>query len=245
MQRFGAAGLDPRMYDEGWLLEALLDAEPSQGWKRAGSVLTRDAALRALVVARLGLGNGDAEAGPTAGVVVDLDALLTWSRTPAGPLRFAELDKNERDELKKWLGETAGPAAPVLMSLAETGRGQDAMPLGLLGAVLRDPAVSPDVVLAVGGLFGQVMPRRTELQSFTEAVEGALIRWIGEARHNADARTRVFAVLDRADQLAEGAGLTTALASNRFLPSSFTAQLRHVAAAARTSPAAGKPPWPS
>ncbi|MEU5235403.1 BREX-2 system phosphatase PglZ [Streptomyces lydicus] len=240
MQRFGAAGLDPRMYDEGWLLEALLDAEPAQGWKRSGSVLTRDAALRALVVARLGLGDFDDEAGAASGAVVDLDALLTWSRTPAGPLRFAELDQTERDELKKWLGETAGPAAPVLMSLAETGRGQDAMPLGLLGAVLRDPAVSPDVVLAMGGLFGQVMPRRTELRSFTEAVEGALIRWIGEARHNEAARARVFAVLKLADKLADDAGLTTALESNRFLHSSFTAQLRHVTAAARTSPAAGE-----
>lgn len=151
-----------------------------------------------------------------------------------------ELEQTERDELKKWLGETTGPAAPVLMSLAETGRGQDAMPLGLLGAVLRDQTASPDVVLAVGGLFGQVMPRRTELQSFTEAVEGALIRWIGEARHNAAALDRVSAVLKRADKLAEDAGLTTALESNRFLPSSFTAQLRHVTAAARTSPEAGE-----
>ncbi|MGW7019293.1 BREX-2 system phosphatase PglZ [Streptomyces decoyicus] len=239
MQRFGAAGLDPRMYDEGWLLEALLDAEPSQGWKRAGSVLTRDAALRALVVARLGLSDGNDGSAP-AGTAVDLDALLTWSRTPAGPLRFAELDQTERDELKKWLGETTGSAALVLMSLAETGRGRDAMPLGLLGAVLRDQAASPDVVLAVGGLFGQVMPRRTELRSFTEAVEGALIRWIGEARHNADALERLTAVLKRADELAEDAGLTIALESNRFLPSSFTAQLRHVTTAARTSPEAGE-----
>ncbi|MFE9026587.1 BREX-2 system phosphatase PglZ [Streptomyces iakyrus] len=242
MQRFGATSLDPRLYarEEAWLLEALLEAEPGQGWERGRAVLTRDAAVRALVVARLGLG-GDGNGGTaTQDVAVDADTLLAWSRTPAGPLRFAELSQTERTEIKKWLGETAGQAVPVLMSLVEAGRGHDAMALGLLGAALRDPASSPDTVLALGGLFGQVMPRRGELQAFTEAVEGTLVRWIGEARGNPAARQRVFAVLDRADQLAADTGLTSGLLSNRFLPSSFTAQLRHVTAAARQSPAAAQ-----
>ncbi|WP_033324487.1 BREX-2 system phosphatase PglZ [Streptomyces yerevanensis] len=242
MQRFGATSLDPRMYarEEAWLLEALLEAEPGQGWERGRAVLTRDAAVRALVVARLGLG-GDGNGG-TAGqdVAVDADTLLAWSRTPAGPLRFAELQQTERTEMKKWLGETAGQAVPVLLSLVEAGHGHDAMALGLLGAALRDPAASPDTVLALGGLFGQVMPRRGELQAFTEAVEGTLIRWIGEAHGNPAARQRVFAVLDRADKLAADTGLTSGLVSNRFLPSSFTAQLRHVTAAARQSPEAAQ-----
>lgn len=238
LQRFGATSLDIRMYQESWLLEALLDAEPAVGWWRTGAVLTRDAALRDLVVARLGLAGPDASAEAAGRVSVDADALLAWSRTPAGPLRFAELPERERTELKKWLGETAGPAVPVLMSLAEAGRGQDAMALGLLGAALRDPAAGPDVVLTVGGLFGQVMPRRTDLRAFTEAVEGTLIRWIGEAESTPTARQRVFAVLERADELARDAGLTAGLKTSRFLPSSFTAQLREVAAAACRSPRA-------
>ncbi|MGV4885625.1 BREX-2 system phosphatase PglZ [Streptomyces viridosporus] len=244
MQRFGASSLDPRMHarEEAWLLEALLEAEPGQGWERCAGVLTRDAAVRALVVARLGLGgDGDGAATPAQDLAVDADTLLVWSRTPAGPMRFAELGDTERAELKRWLGETAGPAVPVLLSLVEAGRGHDAMALGLLGAVLRDPAADPDTVLAVGGLFGQVMPRRSELHVFTEAVEGTLVRWIGEAHGNAHARRRVFAVLDRADQLAADAGLTRSLTTNRFLPSSFTAQLRRVtAAAARQDPAAAR-----
>ncbi|MFE4213604.1 BREX-2 system phosphatase PglZ [Streptomyces sp. NPDC056844] len=240
MQRFGAAGLDMRMYREDWLLQALVDAEPTgQGWPRTAGVLTRDAALRVLVTERLGLGHPDLS--PTsAGPAVDADALLAWSRTPAGPRRFAELADTERAELKVWLGEVAGPAVPLLLSLAEAGRGQDAMPLGLLGAALRDPAASPDTVLAVGGLFGQVRPRRGELAAFTDAVEGTLVRWLGEAAGSVDARQRVFAVLHRADDLAREAGLTAGLTGSRFLPSSFAAQLGRVAAAAQVSPTDGE-----
>ncbi|MGW6096979.1 BREX-2 system phosphatase PglZ [Streptomyces sp. NPDC055157] len=243
-QRFGATGLDVRMYGMEWLLEALQEAEPSDaGWPRVGGLLTLDTALRALAVQRLGLGSG--EGGSPAGTqaqppTLDTDTLLAWSRTPAGPLRFAELSLTERTELKKWLGDTAGPAAPVLLSLAEAGLGQDAMALGVLAAVLRDPAVAPDTALTIGGLFGQVMPRRTALSAFTDAVEGTLTRWIAQARTSPTARRQVFAVLERADQLAETAGLAETLTRSRFLPTGFAAQLGRAVAEARRSSTAGE-----
>lgn len=240
-QRFGARELDPQLYRETWLLEALLDAEPvNGGWQRVGSVLTRDTAVRCLLVARLGLAR--TQSGPAAEQEpsIDADALLAWSRTPAGPTRFQELGPIEREEMKVWLGEAAGAAVPVLMSLVEAGRGADAMALGLLGSTLGDANTSGDVVLAVGGLFGQVMPRRADLKVFAEAVEGTLTRWIGEAQSNATMRQQVFSVLDRADSLAADAGLTTSLRSSRFLLSSFTEQSRRVGAALRESPAAAE-----
>ena len=241
LQRFGATALDPRMYRERWLLEALVEAEPAEdGWPRVGGVLTRDAALRALTAERLGLRAVQGSSGQDGRVALDVDTLLAWSRTSAGPQRFAELDPTERAELKKWLAEVAGPVVPVLLSLAEAGLGHDALPLGLLGAALRDPAAQPDTVLALGGLFGPVMPRRSELAVFADAVEGTLTRWISDARISHDARLRVVAVLDRADELAEKAGLTPGLAASRFLPSSFTTQLRRTVAEARRSPAAGE-----
>ncbi|MET9036992.1 BREX-2 system phosphatase PglZ [Streptomyces mirabilis] len=239
LQRFGATALDVRMYRENWLLEALIDAEPAEGgWPRVGGLLTRDTALRALAVERLGLDRTETVAAGQE--VIDADALLTWSRTPAGPLRFTELPEAERAELKKWLGEMAGPAVPVLMSLAEAGLGQDAMALGILGAVLRDPSAGPDAALAIGGMFGQVRPRRAELGAFTDAVEGTMTRWIAEARTSRAAGQRVFAVLDRADELARTAGLTAGLTASRFLPTSFNALLSRTAAEARMSPAAGE-----
>ncbi|MEU2263610.1 BREX-2 system phosphatase PglZ [Streptomyces sp. NPDC019645] len=240
-QRFGATGLDVRMYREDWLLQALVDAEPvGRGWPRTAGVLTRDAALRALAVERLGLDPPDISPHTTADAAVDADVLLAWSRTPAGPRRFAELPDTERKELKKWLGEVAGPAVPVLLTLAETGRGHDAMALGLLGAALRDPAADPDVALAVGGLFGKAGPRRGEIGAFTDAVEGTLLRWIGEAAGSVDARQKVFALLQRADELARDAGLAAGLTGSRFLVSSFAAQLAAVVEGAHRSPAEGE-----
>ncbi|NEA62029.1 BREX-2 system phosphatase PglZ [Streptomyces sp. SID12488] len=232
-QRFGVRELDSRLYGEPWLLEALLDAEPHDGWPRSGSLLTRDAAVKALVVARLGL-DRVVDGETTAGLAIDADAMLVWSRTSAGPTRFLELDAVERGKIKEWLGETAGAAVPVLMSLVEDGRGQDAMARGLLAAAMADPATGPDTVLAVGGLFGQV--RRSDILAFSDAVAGTLTRWIGEARHNEAAKQRVFSVIDRADRLAQEAGLTQALRGSRFLLTSFTAQLRAVAEALAASP---------
>ncbi|MBP0458330.1 BREX-2 system phosphatase PglZ [Streptomyces montanisoli] len=241
-QRFGATGLDVRMYGKEWLLEALLEAEPSDvGWPRVGGLLTLDTALRALTVQRLGL--GETASGPGAQThppTLDMDTLLAWSRTPAGPLRFAELPSVERAELKNWLGDTAGPAAPVLLSLAEAGLGDDAMALGILAAALRDPAAAPDTALAIGGLFGQVMPRRAALSAFTDAVEGTLTRWIVQARSSLAARQRVFAVLHRSEKLAETAGLADTLTGSRFLPTGFAAQLGRTVAEARHSSAAGE-----
>jgi PglZ domain len=239
-QRFGARELDPRLYREPWLLESLLDAEPTEGWPRVGSVLARDTALRALLVARLGLDRTPADGTGAKDAAIDADALFAWSRTPAGPTRFQELGATERAELKSWLGETAGAAVPVLMSLVEAGRSADAMALGLLGSALGDPEASADVVLAVGGLFGQVMPRRADLEVFAETVEGTLTRWIGEARSNETARQQVLSVLGRADRLAADAGLTDGLRGSNLLPSSFTARLRAVGAALRRSPQAAE-----
>ncbi|MGI5232536.1 BREX-2 system phosphatase PglZ [Actinoallomurus sp. CA-142502] len=247
-QRFGAADLDPRIRRESWLIDALLDAEPAEGWRTApaagawrrsgGAVLTRDAAVRSLIQARLFA----ADAAPERSL--DADTLLAWSRTPAGASRFAELPPAEREGLTAWLRETVGEAVTVLLTLAAAGRGTDAMALGVVGAVLTDPHASADAALAVGGLFAGVSARPDELRAFTAAVHGTLARWITEAEtgrsgHEA-ARARVMAVLDRADELASGAGLSAALADDPFLPSALEERLRSLAAALSVSPQAAE-----
>ncbi|MGH3373439.1 MAG: BREX-2 system phosphatase PglZ [Actinoallomurus sp.] len=247
-QRFGAADLDPRIRREGWLIEALLDAEPAEGWRTApaagtwrrsgGAVLTRDAAVRALLQARLFAVGAAPERG------LDTDTLLAWSRTPAGPARFAELPPAEREGLTAWLRETVGEAVLVLLALAAAGRGRDAMALGVVGAVLTDPQTSADAALAVGSLFADVSARPDELRAFTAAVHGTLARWITEAESersgHEEVRSRVMAVLDRAEELASGAGLSAALADDPFLPSALENRLRRLAAALRDSPMAAE-----
>ncbi|TKA04732.1 BREX-2 system phosphatase PglZ [Actinacidiphila oryziradicis] len=229
-QRFGAVDVDPRIRREPWLADALLAAEPAGGWLPVGSVLTLDAAMHALVHARIGLGDGVS----TDAVPLDVEALLTWSRTPGGPARFTELQMEERAGLTGWLERAVGDSAPLLLALAQAGRGGDAMALGVVAAVLTGPRATPDAALAVGALFGSVPFRPDELRHYTRAVEGVLARWITQATaggpRSAEARTGVLQVLEQADGLADRAGLREALADSVFLPSGFRARLRALAA---------------
>jgi hypothetical protein len=232
-QRFGASDVDPRVRQDPWLIDALLDAEPTEGWRRSGSVLTRDAAVRALIGARLG--GGELDEG-----TLDVDGLLTWSRRPGGPERFAELVPAERAGLTSWLSDVVGGAAVVLLGLAALGRASDAMALGVIGTVMDGPASSTDSGVAFGALLGGLQPSRVQRRAFVEAVEGTLERWIAEAESTGPtaehARTRVIDVVQRADDVGAGTELAEALANNRFVPSGLQARLRSLAEALSARP---------
>lgn len=246
-QLFGAADLDPRLRRDPWLWlpAALIAAEPQDGgWPHRGTVLTLDAAMRALVGVRLGL-EGVFEGGAS----VDVDALLAWSQQPGGPERFAELPEAEQQGIADWLEQRAGEAAPLLLRLAVSGLGPRATALGLLSSVLSeggDPA-SADATLALGSLLNGVRFRPSELRAFTSAVEGTLTRWIGEAAgrgaHGEQARHRVLDVVRQADELAESVHLTDVLADNPFLPSGFQARLRRLAGALSESADSAQAAW--
>ncbi|MEV0082900.1 BREX-2 system phosphatase PglZ [Saccharopolyspora sp. NPDC050642] len=225
--RFGAVDVDQRMRREDWLIDALLDAEPAEGWQRSGSVLTRDRALRALIGARLNR--------PAAGDgMLDAGTLLEWSRG-GDAVRFEQLAQAERDGLSQWLTETVGDAAKVLTRLVADGRAADAMPLGVVASAAIGPNASLDAGLALGGLLGGA--HGGELRAFTEAVAGTLERWVHEAatsRNWETAHKRVVQVVQRADEIASAAGLTESLGHNRFLPSAFISRLHALAAALPT-----------
>ncbi|MEV0219263.1 BREX-2 system phosphatase PglZ [Streptomyces sp. NPDC050704] len=228
-QLFGATDLDPRMLGEHWLLDALLQAEPLDGWPRAGTVLTRDRAVRALLAARLGLGDTTADT-----LDLDADTLFAWTRTPAGPTLFAALPEGERRGLGEWLARAVGPAAPTLLSLAAEGRGGDALPLGALASAALASPTAEAAGFALGTLFGQALASFDTLKPFADAATGVLTRWIAEAeggRTQADpARSRVLAVLERADRLAADARLTELVGDDRLLPSGYLGRLRTLAA---------------
>ncbi|WP_426499886.1 BREX-2 system phosphatase PglZ [Streptomyces sp. D54] len=228
-QLFGATDLDPRMYREGWLLDALLNAEPVDGWPRAGTVLTRDRAVRALVTARLGIGEAGADSFD-----LDTDVLLGWSRTTAGPARFAELPVAEQTGITQWLAQAVGPAAPTLLALVRDGRGEDAMALGALAAGVLASGSSDAAGFALGTVFGSALRSFDDLAPFAESVTWVLARWIGEGEDGGTqrqaARDRVLSVLDRADAIAVQTGLAASLGEDRLLPSGFRARLRTLAA---------------
>ncbi|MFB6844832.1 BREX-2 system phosphatase PglZ [Streptomyces sp. NPDC056373] len=228
-QLFGATDLDSRMSGERWLLDALLEAEPVDGgWPRAGAVLTRDRAVRALLAQRLRLGD-------TASDTLDLDAdtLFAWSRTPYGPASYAALPTAERDGIAEWLTQAVGPAAATLMALASDGRGQDALPLGALASAALSATAPEAAGFALGTLFGSALPSFEALRPFADAATGVLSRWIAQAEASGsqrdEARGRVLTVLEHADRLATQARLSPLLGADRLLPSGYRARLRTLA----------------
>jgi len=221
--RFGAARLDSRVWQANWLVESLLAAEPAVGWQRHPGVLTYDAALTALVGARLGLD----------GATLDMDRMLDWSRN-SGPERWQNLAETERSGIKPWLIERIGPAVEPLLALIEAGRGPDAMALGIIGTALEDQALSRTALMAVGGLFPGV--RTDAVPAFAAAVDATLTRWLSVAEQESQTDTSstfqgVLAVLERADKLAGSVGLRGDLAQSTLLPSAFAARVRGLATA--------------
>ncbi|MFJ4771569.1 BREX-2 system phosphatase PglZ [Streptomyces uncialis] len=227
-QLFGATDLDARMVGETWLLDALLEAEPVDGWPRGGAVLTRDRAVRALLTARLGLGDTTSDT-----LDLDADTLFAWTRTSAGPALFAALPAAERGGLSEWLAQAVGPAAPTLLALAADHRGTDALPLGALASAALSAQSTEAAGFALGTLFGSALASFDALRPFADAATGVITRWIAQAEGNgpqrAEARGRALAVLDRADRLATDARLSPLIGADRMLPSGYRSRLRAVA----------------
>nr|WP_202538809.1 BREX-2 system phosphatase PglZ [Streptomyces sp. SID8379] len=227
-QLFGATDLDPRMLGEHWLLDGLLQAEPLDGWPRTGAVLTRDRAVRALLDARLGLGNVASDT-----LDLDADALFAWTRSPAGPARYAALADSERRGLQTWLTRTVGPAAATLLTLAAEGRGGDALPLGALASAALASQAPEAAGFALGTLFGPALASFETLRPFADAATGVLTRWIARAEGSTSSggtRDRVITVLERADRLAADARLTDLVRGDRLLPSGYLGRLRTLSA---------------
>ncbi|RZT87172.1 PglZ domain-containing protein [Pseudonocardia sediminis] len=226
-QRFGAAEVEPRVRREPWLLDALLAAEPPQGWARSGPVLTYVAAVRALVATRFGL----AEAVPDAG------ALLEWSQT-SGPDRFVALPDAEQEGLGEWLTETVGPFAALFTGLVRAGRAADVLPLGVLVSLIDEPGVPAQTTMAVGSLLSDVRSDARTRGAFVTAVLGTLERWISHAESGGagggEARDRVLEVLNRADAIAADRGIEAG--DHPFLPSGFRRRLDAVATALTPEP---------
>ena len=212
---FGALSLDPALTrkdpltkkDNGWIAEALLDAQPAGGWRRlSGTALSRATALNRLAATRLGI--EDADDSP-----VDAAALLQWTADRAAVETFLRLRVEERTGLIGWLSETTGGVADVVFAMSGTGKVPDAVPFGLAVAALYGPppharAASPESATGTEETFaarvraeerylGGAAPDTTALRAFGEAAESLVTRWAdnGHAARAAEFCARAEAIL--------------------------------------------------
>ena len=229
LDAFGARTIDPRLHHEEfqWLAEALLDAQPGGGWRRAsGRVLPVDTALARLAALRLGRA-GDGEP-PDAGEDERLDAaaLLDWSRDETRVARFLRLRQEEQNGLATWLAAAAGPVAEVVFGLLGAGQVADAIPFGLAVAELYGPATSRQetAMMARGRaeqrFLGGHAPDAAGLQAFGEAAESLTLRW-NENGHSDDAQ----AMCDRAEQILRELGAGDIAADSLILDAGLDARV--------------------
>lgn len=177
MHLFGVGLLDPRLMGERWLLEALVDSAPPEGYERSGAhELDLDRAWSALLRHRHGF---DLDGG--------LPALVRWAEGTGGE-SLREAAEAEREGVRRRLSAVLGGATPLL-ALVLAGRGRDALAFGLVARVLADApdgaartASSTRAEIICGG--GEL--ERNELRLFAEAAEGLVEGWLAaqDARAN-------------------------------------------------------------
>ena len=245
-QMFGVADLDPTLARTGrWVASALIDHPPAGGWPApAGTILTRDHALRCLAAELLGVPRDE----------LDSSGLLQWSTDAPAQLRFTTLPGSVADGVAGYLVETAGRAAGPIMAAVRAGHGVDALPLGLLAGVLWTkndqrpsgdrPSTaerSPSVEVAVARTrleprFGGTRLAAPQAEAFHEAAEA----WIYRAFDSGDApRREAMRVLRRAEAIAAETDISGLLGASTVLPSGFTQRLRAFAGAVRLAVPAG------
>ncbi|WP_420733852.1 BREX-2 system phosphatase PglZ [Brevibacterium luteolum] len=140
-QQFAATGLEAPLYAQPGsraLANGLLLCRPEEGWPPApAGTLTRDHALASVGRAWLDVPRRS------------LDALgvLRWTATPGLNGRIANLRALAGDELTdatlSWICSGAGAAGPPLQHLLRRGEVHDAVPLGLVLALLVPPTDDP------------------------------------------------------------------------------------------------------
>lgn len=175
MHLFGVGLLDPRLMGERWVLEALVDSAPPEGYERSGAhELDLDRAWSALLHHRHGI---NADEG--------LSGLLRWAGRTGGE-SLIQAGEAEREGVRRRLSAVLSGAEPLL-ALSLAGRGTEALAFGLVARVLAD---APDGVARTASktrteiLSGGAELERDELRPLAEAAAGLVEGWLasGDAR---------------------------------------------------------------
>ncbi|GAA0974056.1 BREX-2 system phosphatase PglZ [Acrocarpospora macrocephala] len=241
-EAFGAEQVDARLRDANWAAEALLDAAPPGGWPPlAGGVLSRRAALSALVMRRLRLGRYATDDNQLLDDDLNIYTLLAWSLSPGGPERLLALRGPERAGLAAFLGEEdqAGASGRALLALVEAEHGADAVPYGLVCAALWLHAEADAQTNRARGRaerwLGEGPPAVGEafdllMTAFALDCEEFVLRLLGAGRTEGDeeaareARRLTGTVLDRAGSLARQLGAETAVEASPVLAAGLRAR---------------------
>lgn len=134
---FRVRDLDPRLRSQRWLADLLIDRSPVGGYPPApGGMLDLETAWRALQEQVLGLPAGRTDAA----------ALLEWTQDLTGLDSFEGLPADARRAVVDRLAGAGGPGAALVLSIAASRRGADALAIGLVcGVVFGEAEPRPEL----------------------------------------------------------------------------------------------------
>ena len=147
---FKARGLDPRLVEQPWLADALIESAPPDGYPPVTSGwLDAATAWSHLLEAVFGA-KGD---------TLDLTGLLEFTLDSQRLAVFAAVPAHVRAGVTRHLVETVSPAAAAILATASAGRGTDAVPVGIVLDVLlfaraRGDSVATEALVRAERLLG-------------------------------------------------------------------------------------------
>jgi hypothetical protein len=176
MDLFGARDVDPRLARETWIWEALVEGAPAEGYAPVSSgVLDADTVWKTILCGQLSFSDEQPDAR----------ALLRWTLDADARARFEGAPAAMREGVGAHLASTAGPVGAAIMRAVTSGRGSDALALGLACRVLfspvrdREPRLSEAAVRLEPLLGGHPLEPQQGL-AWAEAAE-AVVHRLGDA----------------------------------------------------------------
>ncbi|GGF99351.1 hypothetical protein GCM10007304_11510 [Rhodococcoides trifolii] len=224
MSNFGASTMEPALYrvenDRAFALGLLDTLRPDDYSSAPAGVLTVDHVFTAIAAGSMGIvGSRETE--------IDSLAVLEWSTTRAdNSASTVELAESIRARFTTWLGSKAGRLEPVVLSLLDSGRLQELVPLGVVIGVfdLSEDSHARDLFLAARGLRGT----DSELATLWANIANGFVR------HQMTAPTR-RRVLSEASEIAKDADAAPRAARSDLLAVGLNSRRRSLARAISTA----------
>jgi hypothetical protein len=217
-QLFQAKRMDARLGRFAWMPQALLEASADGPYPPAvNAFLGLDAAWQQVLQRLVGI----TEARP------DAVTLLAWSAGVGEQAALDRLPAAARTDVLEWLALCAGRAGPAIVGCAQTGRTADALPLGLVCAVVFSTQAEGEAALAQAA----VRLERYVADRHLAVEEGRAWARTAEAALRLLPPETARLLLDRADALLRDLRVSAFAHLSIFLPDGLDQRLQGYAAA--------------
>ena len=181
-QAFQARDLDPRLSQQEWIAEKLLQDAPAEGYPPVPSgFLDLDTVWQHILTRTLRLEEPRA----------DVTTLVRWTLDESNILRLEGLTSQQQEAIRDYLAQAAGPAGGLVMAALQAGRGSDVLAIGLACETIfiDDSSVEQrEAAVRLETVFGSHRIAPAAAQELAKAAKRVFQRLEPEDTHQHEAR---------------------------------------------------------